>query len=167
MGHDLRRIKPTILTKENMESLIGRKVRVINQFDGHGFKIGDIVTITHQDILHNNRTFFECSKDSSVWYLESSEFELLPIEKEDKMATSYKGIDDSNYLDFKNDKYRPVYYGGVENPYEVIKVIRAWNLGFELGNVLKYISRAGKKHDNIKEDIDKAISYLNMYKETL
>jgi hypothetical protein len=62
---------------------------------------------------------------------------------------------------------RPEYYGGEDNVYEAIKVIRAWNLGFELGNVVKYISRAGKKHDNIKEDIQKAITYLEMYKDSL
>lgn len=39
----------------------------------------------------------------------------------------------------------PKHYGGAENTYEVIKVIEAWGLGFHLGNVLKYIGRAGKK----------------------
>jgi hypothetical protein len=39
----------------------------------------------------------------------------------------------------------PKHYGGENNPYEAIKVIEAWDLGFCLGNVIKYISRAGKK----------------------
>lgn len=39
----------------------------------------------------------------------------------------------------------PTYYGGADNPYEAIKVIEAWGLGFCLGNALKYICRAGKK----------------------
>lgn len=39
----------------------------------------------------------------------------------------------------------PKHYGGEDNPYEVIKVIEAWNLNFNLGNCVKYISRAGKK----------------------
>ncbi len=39
----------------------------------------------------------------------------------------------------------PVHYGGADNLYEAIKVIEAWELDFCLGNVLKYISRAGKK----------------------
>jgi hypothetical protein len=30
-------------------------------------------------------------------------------------------------------------------PYEAIKVIEAWGLGFNLGNTVKYIARAGKK----------------------
>ena len=39
----------------------------------------------------------------------------------------------------------PQHYGGEDNPYEAIKVIDAWELGFSLGNTVKYISRAGKK----------------------
>lgn len=39
----------------------------------------------------------------------------------------------------------PAHYGGESNPYEAIKVIEAWGLGFCLGNAVKYISRAGKK----------------------
>ncbi len=55
----------------------------------------------------------------------------------------------------------PSHYGGEKNPYEAIKVIEAWDLNFSLGNVLKYMSRAGKKSDNILEDLKKAAWYLN------
>lgn len=48
----------------------------------------------------------------------------------------------------------PVHYGGANNPYEAIKVIEAWSLGFCLGNAIKYVSRAGKKGDAI-EDLKK------------
>ena len=53
----------------------------------------------------------------------------------------------------------PNHYGGKDNPYEAIKVIEAWNLGFCLGNTIKYISRAGKKDDTIQE-LEKALWYL-------
>ena len=36
------------------------------------------------------------------------------------------------------------YYGG-DDPYEAIRVIRAWGLNFALGSVLKYIKRHGNK----------------------
>jgi hypothetical protein len=49
----------------------------------------------------------------------------------------------------------PAHYGGKDNPYEAIKVIEAWDLGFTLGNCVKYISRAGKKGDAL-EDLQKA-----------
>lgn len=56
----------------------------------------------------------------------------------------------------------PKHYGGEDNPYEAIKVIEAWDLGFCLGNVIKYISRAGKKADNSTiQDLEKAAWYLN------
>lgn len=53
----------------------------------------------------------------------------------------------------------PDHYGGKDNPYEAIKVIEAWGLGFNLGNTVKYISRAGKKGSR-KEDLEKALWYL-------
>lgn len=53
----------------------------------------------------------------------------------------------------------PDHYHGKDNPYEAIKVIEAWNLGFNLGNVIKYISRAEHK-ENALEDLKKAKWYL-------
>lgn len=56
----------------------------------------------------------------------------------------------------------PPHYGGAENPYEAIKVIEAWGLGFCLGNTVKYISRAGKKEpDKLIQDLEKAKWYLD------
>ena len=49
---------------------------------------------------------------------------------------------------------------GEDNLYEAIKVIDAWELGFNLGNTVKYISRAGKKLDML-EDLEKASWYIN------
>ena len=43
----------------------------------------------------------------------------------------------------------PKHYGGEDNPYEAIKVIDAWKLGFSLGNAVKYIARAGAKGDKV------------------
>lgn len=43
--------------------------------------------------------------------------------------------------------------------YEVIDVIEDWQLGFCLGNTVKYIARAGKKGDRL-EDLKKAAWYL-------
>jgi hypothetical protein len=54
----------------------------------------------------------------------------------------------------------PQHYGG-DTTYETIKVIEAWELGFHLGNAVKYISRAGKKNpDEEKLDLEKARFYL-------
>ena len=61
----------------------------------------------------------------------------------------------------------PKYYGG-DTTYEAIKVIEAWELNYHLGNVVKYISRAGKKDlTKTKEDLLKAKWYLDRYIGTL
>jgi hypothetical protein len=54
----------------------------------------------------------------------------------------------------------PSHYGGADNPYEVIKVIDAWKLGFALGNTVKYIARAEHKGSAL-EDLKKARWYLD------
>ena len=46
--------------------------------------------------------------------------------------------------------------GGIE----VIDAIEAWDLGFRLGNAIKYIARAGHKGDRL-EDLRKARWYLD------
>ena len=64
----------------------------------------------------------------------------------------------------------PSYYGGVDNPYEVIKVCEAWGLDKDayLFNVVKYVARAGKKDPQKElEDLKKAIFYLNRKVENL
>lgn len=55
----------------------------------------------------------------------------------------------------------PAHYGGAGNPYEAIKVIDAWCLGFSLGNAVKYIMRAGRKTPDALEDLRKARWYLD------
>lgn len=44
--------------------------------------------------------------------------------------------------------------------YEPRKVIRDWGLNFNLGNAVKYISRAGRK-DDILQDLRKAKEYID------
>lgn len=56
--------------------------------------------------------------------------------------------------------HHPDHYGGQHDPYEAIKVIEAWNVGFHLGNVLKYVARAGRKGDRLT-DLRKAKFYLD------
>jgi len=53
----------------------------------------------------------------------------------------------------------PDYYkrGGIE----AIDAIEAWGLGFNLGNVVKYIARAGRKTADSLQDLQKAAWYLD------
>jgi len=50
--------------------------------------------------------------------------------------------------------------------YEPYKVIRDWDLNFNLGSAVKYIARAGRKDDKI-EDLAKAIQYLHFEIEAI
>ena len=53
-----------------------------------------------------------------------------------------------------------------QGKYEAIDVIEDWKLNFNLGNTVKYISRAGHK-DDIIQDLKKASWYLNREIERL
>lgn len=55
----------------------------------------------------------------------------------------------------------PSHYGGKDNVYEAIKIIRALDFGFNIGNCFKYLARAGKKNpEKLIEDYEKALWYL-------
>lgn len=43
--------------------------------------------------------------------------------------------------------------------YDLIDVVKHYDLNFNLGNVIKYVCRAGKKENEI-QDLEKAIDYL-------
>ena len=69
--------------------------------------------------------------------------------------------DTKNKVEFSESVFHPKHYGGETSVYEAIKVIEAWDLGFNLGNVVKYIARLGKKDpDKKSEDLNKALWYL-------
>lgn len=44
--------------------------------------------------------------------------------------------------------------------FDVIDVAKAYELNFNRGNIVKYVCRAGKKDNEIK-DLEKALDYLN------
>ena len=58
-----------------------------------------------------------------------------------------------------NNQNTPKHYQGTIQP---IDLINAQNLNFNLGNVVKYVCRAGKKQgENVLSDLDKAKNYIN------
>lgn len=57
---------------------------------------------------------------------------------------------------------RPEHYAG--SKIETIDYIEDKQLGFCLGNVIKYVSRAGKKRSNGKTDLEKEIEDLEKAK---
>ena len=62
-------------------------------------------------------------------------------------------------LDDYKDNTTPTHYQGSIQP---IDLINAQDLNFNLGNVVKYVCRAGKKQgENVLSDLDKAKNYIN------
>ena len=62
-------------------------------------------------------------------------------------------------LDDYKDNTTPSHYQGTIQP---IDLINAQNLNFNLGNVVKYVCRAGKKQgENVLSDLEKAQNYIN------
>lgn len=82
------------------------------------------------------------------------------ILKGEQMGETSKPVDMS--------KTRPKHYqvgGGKHEPY---KVIRDWGLNFNLGNAVKYISRAGLKNgETAIDDLQKALQYIQFEIEAL
>ena len=67
-------------------------------------------------------------------------------------------------MDNVNQNYdninKPAHYTA-NRKYEPIEVIEDWELGFCLGNAIKYISRAGRKDPSKEiEDLEKAKWYI-------
>lgn len=105
----------------------------------------------------------QCEKESpKMTYMYDS---MQPSILNAGSVPEFDGYIEYNYNTSKESVNHPEHY----NPgvYEAINVIEHYNLGFHLGNSVKYILRAGKKHNNVKEDIEKAIWYLERYKEKL
>ena len=73
-------------------------------------------------------------------------------------ALSYiKVLDEPKQM--KDNNNTPTHYQGTTQP---IDLINAQNLNFNLGNVVKYVCRAGKKEgENILSDLEKAKNYIN------
>lgn len=56
----------------------------------------------------------------------------------------------------------PSHYRPGNGKIEVIEVIEAWDLSFHLGNVVKYVARAGLKEASAAcQDLEKARWYLD------
>ena len=64
--------------------------------------------------------------------------------------------------DEKDMVNKPPHYSG--KTLQAIDVIEDFDLGYNLGNAIKYILRAGKK-GNKEQDLEKAIWYLNRDKK--
>lgn len=81
---------------------------------------------------------------------------ILKVDTDGKPVFTWR----KNMITESNIK-NPEYYLAAGPQFEPFKYIEAHNLGYHLGSVIKYISRAGKKPGNSKvDDLLKAIRHL-------
>ena len=98
--------------------------------------------------LHDNEMAYGYSKLNVL----KSAIDIVRDQTQESVKEIYEIVD------------HPKHYGGIKAKHEAISVIEEWDLGFHLGNVVKYISRAGKKPNQDKiSDLKKARWYLDRY----
>src|SRR5690606_32775480 len=82
----------------------------------------------------------------------------------DVITNIIPGLDNEKQLDNEKEGgyIEPSHYGPKGK--EPIDIIEANDIGFHLGNAIKYLVRAGKKSgENWKKDLEKAIWYIQRY----
>lgn len=155
-------------TKENIEDFITHVISYLDEID-YDSCYSWLQNITDADEKYETYYGFDGSYgfNGTNAYKDLSDFENDPtiltldefIELRSKMIKDDMVDKIENKEDIINN---PTHYGGKDNVYEAIKVIEAWDLGFRLGNTVKYISRAGKKEKNKTiQDLEKARYYLD------
>ena len=109
-------------------------------------------------VIESDGDYLKVSDGNKVYEVDCSK---IKIEKVSFLSTNKKEM--VNHPDH--------YHPGI---YEAINVIEAWDLNFNLGSVIKYISRCGLKSDaelskkeKTLEDLRKAAWYINREIERL
>ena len=80
---------------------------------------------------------------------------------EEYTITEFENVDDlCEFMEGElHNQNTPQHYQGTIQP---IDLINAQDLNFNLGNVVKYVCRAGKKQgENVLSDLEKAKNYIN------
>lgn len=108
-----------------------------------------------------NQTEEEEIRQANLAEIERRKSELIDLQKqireEIKEKDLYGGQKVMQQILEREMVNHPDHYQG--NKMEVIDIIEDYELGFNLGNTIKYVLRADKK-GNKKQDLEKAIWYL-------
>ncbi len=81
-----------------------------------------------------------------------------PTNEKQSSPGSWVEVPQASLKIVKNPQAHPAHYN--KGKYEVIDVIEDWKLGFNLGNVVKYLARADHK-GTPTADLYKCLFYLN------
>ena len=116
----------------------------------------ELLKTIQNDIKNLDKCIDMCIDDDGIDYLKSIQKDLRKEEIKilKKMAIT-KALKEKQPIISSTPKH----YQGTIQP---IDLINAQNLNFNLGNVVKYVCRAGKKQgENVLSDLDKAKNYIN------
>lgn len=128
------------LTQTELADKLGKTLRTVQKYE-------------NGEILPSINNVYEIAK-------------ALEVFSNDIIGGAAKGF---NFFDVDIEEKKemidhPSHYN--QGKFEAIDVIEDWKLNFNLGNTVKYISRAGHK-DNIIQDLKKSLWYLNREIERL
>ena len=123
----------------------------------------DVKKMTHSDLV---RAILELDPESNYTDLAEMSIDelrghyenMIEDEIDIDLETSPLNWIPDELIDTRETIDHPDHYAKGRK-YEPYKVIRDWDLNFNLGSAVKYIARAGRKDDAI-EDLEKAIEYL-------
>lgn len=123
-------------------------------------EVDDVLSIEYK-----GRVFYISTTENTAKQIDAMVYAGLL--SEDEGCELYdKTIDYINKPRTEDDVDHPTHYN--TGNIEVIDAIEDWQLGFHLGNVVKYVARAGKKDpDRVIEDLKKAQWYLARYINSL
>lgn len=157
-----------LLTEENKQEFIEHVISYLDEIDNNsGSSWLDNLNVLDSNIYYGFDGNGSFNGTNSYLLEEYGYFEnnptILTINEFIYLRNKMKENNNINEMVKEEDIINnPTHYGGKHNVYEAIKVIEAWDLGFRLGNTVKYISRAGKKDKNkTLQDLEKARYYLD------
>lgn len=127
------------------------------------FKVGEKVRV--REDLEVDKEYGCLISNSEMVKLKGQIFEIEAISCDDDKLIGLKDENRFNWTEFmlepveeKEDLVNhPKHY--TYSNHEPIDVIKAWNLDFDLGNVVKYIARCEHKGNKLL-DLQKALEYL-------
>lgn len=118
-------------------------------------KLGDEIVCITDDI--------DAFTKDKIYYIKGVYTSTFNTIDDDGYERVFLIINIGEYFKLKEEKEsvnHPSHYGGENNPLEVINIIEHYDLNFNLGNVIKYCLRAGKK-DELIQELKKAQWYIN------
>lgn len=124
----------------------------------------ELLKTIQNDIKNLDKCIDMCIDDEGIDYLKTIKQNMLEQEIEIvKRMSIKKALKELQQK--QSTSTTPTHYQGTTQP---IDLINAQNLNFNLGNVVKYVCRAGKKQgENVLSDLDKAKNYINYENERI